>query len=270
MALFELTARTDMYLGDGERIKKGEKFRMNFSHMGVRPFNVFCNPHSREQASRQFSSRGIDMSSSKLNGGYWDVRECDDYYKAIEHPQNRIENISTPWKDVSTKIDDVEMKKGCVGLVKDFYDNSWDLHYEEQGIEGRALICNTFYDSVKEQMGISADLEFSPMEPNKAGGFNPVKNKIELNSSFLEKGDCNDLLNTVLHESRHAFQRKAVLDPDSVSIKDNLIDVWKDNLKNYIPPQFDFEAYECQPIEADANYFADSVMKKGQNSHLYA
>ena len=44
----------------------------------------------------------------------------------------------------------------------------------------------------------------------------------------------------------------------------------KDNLKNYIPPQFDFEAYECQPIEADANYFADSVMKKGQNSHLYA
>ena len=33
--------------------------------------------------------------------------------------------------------------------------------------------------------------------------------------------------------------------------------------------EFDFEAYENQEIEKDANYFADSVMRKGEE-YLYA
>ena len=36
-------------------------------------------------------------------------------------------------------------------------------------------------------------------------------------------------------------------------------------MDHYISPEFDFEAYENQEIEKDANYFADSVMKKGTN-----
>ena len=50
-------------------------------------------------------------------------------------------------------------------------------------------------------------------------------------------------------------------------VKDNIIDVWKDNFDNYIRPDEDFEAYENQEIEKDANYFADSVMKKGTNPY---
>ena len=71
------------------------------------------------------------------------------------------------------------------------------------------------------------------------------------------------MLNTILHESRHAFQNKCIINPDSVTVKNNIIDVWKDNFDNYISPIFDFEAYENQEIEKDANYYADSVMKKG-------
>ena len=33
----------------------------------------------------------------------------------------------------------------------------------------------------------------------------------------------------------------------------------------YISPCHDFEAYENQEIEKDANYYADSVMKKGMD-----
>ena len=271
MALYELTARSDMYLGGMNKIFKGESFTMNFNSMGIRPFSVFNKPESRNQMIRQFAARGIDIPEAKLTGGYWDVKDIGGRFnKSLDLPQSAIENLSPSWTEVGKKIDDVEMKKGCIDVVKDFYDNNLDLHYEEQGMEGRAFISNSFYECVKEQMGIDAELMFSPISPNDAGGYNSGTNTIELNTNYLEKGECDDLLNTILHESRHAFQQKAIANPESVSIKGNLIEVWKDNFKNYIHPQFDFEAYESQPIEADANYFADSVMRKGQNNSLYA
>ena len=78
----------------------------------------------------------------------------------------------------------------------------------------------------------------------------------------MEKPDCENLLNTILHESRHAFQDKCIRQPETVTVKENIIGVWKDNFVNYIKPEDDFEAYENQEIEKDANYFADSVMRK--------
>ena len=103
------------------------------------------------------------------------------------------------------------------------------------------------------------------MPEGKFGGYDVNTNSIELNSSYLENPDCEDLLNTILHESRHAFQAKCIDHPASVTVKENVIDVWKDNMDHYISPEFDFEAYENQEIEKDANYFADSVMKNGTN-----
>lgn len=105
--------------------------------------------------------------------------------------------------------------------------------------------------------------------PCELGGYNPYTNKIELNANYLENPNCEGLLNTILHESRHAFQNKCVEMPDTVTVKNNIIDVWKDNFDNYIKPEYDFEAYENQEIEKDANYFADSVMRKGIDAFTY-
>lgn len=179
---------------------------------------------------------------------------------------NSLEKFTPPWTEMKnpTVIDDVEMKKGCIELVKDFNRDGLDLDFAEKGLKGRCEIALDFYESVKEEMGITAELQFCSMPENVCGGYNPNTNKIELNSKFLENSDCKDLQNTILHESRHAFQQKCIENPDSVTVKNNIIDVWKDNMKNYIPPGLDFEAYENQEIEKDANYFADSVMKKGE------
>lgn len=184
---------------------------------------------------------------------------------------NNLEKFTFPWNETKFPrvIDDVEMKKGCVELVKDFNREGLNMDFAEKGIEGRCEIACDFYESVKEEMGIDAELQFSNMPENMCGGYNSATNRIELNSKYLENPDCKELLNTILHESRHAFQQKCIDNPDSVTVKNNIIDVWKDNMKNYISPEFDFEAYENQEIEKDANYFADSVMKKGEE-YLYA
>ena len=180
---------------------------------------------------------------------------------------NNLDKFMLPWNETKFPkiIDDVDMKKGCIELVKDFNREGLDLDFAEKGLEGRCEIALDFYESVKEEMGITAELQFCSMPENVCGGYNPNTNKIELNSKFLENSDCKDLQNTILHESRHAFQQKCIENPDSVTVKNNIIEVWKDNMKNYILPGYDFEAYENQEIEKDANYFADSVMKKGED-----
>ena len=268
MSVFELTARHQMYLGDNNIIPKGERLRLNIHTMGVQPYNMFSNPENRRQAIQQFEVNGGDVKSREhlLNTGHWDIKELPEhtYSRSLESylPQ---ESIYKPLEGIVTKevIDDVEMKKSCIKLVQDFHNEGLDMYYAEKGLQGRCEIASEFYEEVKERMGIDAELSFVCKPPQDLGGYNPVTNTIELNSRYLEKPECEDLLNTILHESRHAFQNKCIVDPDSVTVKSNIIDVWKDNFENYISPFLDFEAYENQEIEKDANYFADSVMKKG-------
>lgn len=272
MSVFELTARHQMYLGDNNIIPKGERLRLNIHTMGVQPYNMFSNPENRRQAIQQFAVNGIDMKSREhlLNTGHWDIRKLPDHtfsksldsYQSFEHFEKPLDGISS--KDI---IDDVEMKKSCIELVRNFFHEGIDVEFAEKGLQGRCEIASTFYDAVKERMGIDAELSFECKPPQNLGGYNPATNRIELNSTYLEKPDCEDLLNTILHESRHAFQNKCIINPDSVTVKNNIIDVWKDNFDNYISPIFDFEAYENQEIEKDANYYADSVMKKGTDQY---
>lgn len=260
-----------MNLGPGNQINKGERLTMNIHTMGVQPHSIFSNPDSRRQAIQQFSVNGIDISSREylLNTGHWDIKKVpNSFSKALEtHP---LQETNFSFKDVPQKnaiVDDVEMKKNCINMVKDFYDEGLDLDYAEGGLKCRCEIASDFYDGVKKNMGIDAELSFETKPANQLGGYDPLTNRIELNSNYLEKTDCEDLLNTILHESRHAFQNKCIDAPNSVTVKDNIIGVWKDNFDNYVTPADDFEAYENQEIEKDANYFADSVMKKGTNPY---
>ncbi len=274
MAAFEFIAKHPMNLGGNNHIMRGERFTMNIHTMGVQPFSVFSNPESRRQAIQQFAVNGIDVKSREylLNTGHWEVKRLPDhnFSKATEthEPISRFSEItpsSSEFSKGNDVIDDVEMKKECIGIVKDFYGKELDLTFADNGLEGRCKIASDFYKDVKQSMGIDAELSFVSKSPNDLGGYNPRTNCIELNSNYLEKSDCEDLLNTILHESRHAFQCKCIKSPDSVTVKNNVIDVWKDNFQNYISPCHDFEAYENQEIEKDANYYADSVMKKGMD-----
>ena len=275
MATFEFTAKHNMHLGANNQITKGERLTMNIHTMGARSFNVFSTPESRRQAIQQFAVNGIDIKSKEylLNTGHWNIKQVPDkaFHKAADiHSFEPAHDMRFPLKDMPVAndiINDVSMKKGCIESVREFFDAGLDIDFAEKGIEGRCEIVSSFYDDIKQQMGINAELDFVYKPECDLGCYNPSTNRIELNARCLENHDCSDLLNTVLHESRHAFQNKCIETPESVTVKDNIIDVWKDNFNNYISPADDFEAYENQEIEKDANYFADNVMKKGTDNY---
>lgn len=275
MATYEFAAKHNIHLEANDQITKGERLTMNIHTMAARPFNVFSTPESRRQAIQQFAVNGIDIKPKGhlLNTGHWNIEQVPNeaFHKATDiHSFEPTHDFRFPWKDMSGAdgiIDDVSMKKGCIESVREFFAEGRDVDFAEKGLEGRCEIVSSFYDDIKQQMGINAELDFVHKPACDLGCYNPSTNRIELNARYLEDPDCSNLLNTVLHESRHAFQNKCIETPESVTVKGNIIDVWKDNFNNYISAADDFEAYENQEIEKDANYFADSVMKKGTGNY---
>lgn len=192
--------------------------------------------------------------------------------RSFENPTNgQPENLRLSRQEVPNKIEDEAMKKGCVDLVNMFFNEGKDLDFAEKGLEGRCEIAYQFYDGIKQEMDIDAKLSFDPtMARKELGCYNSANNTIKLNANYLETPDCKDLMNTLLHESRHAFQHRCVNHPESCDVSPKVIEAWKDNQKHYIMPEDDFVAYENQPIERDANDFADSVMKDGMKQAQYA
>ena len=57
MAVFEITARHQMYLGAGNQINKVERLTMNIHTIGVQPDSIFSNPDSRRQEIGRASCR---------------------------------------------------------------------------------------------------------------------------------------------------------------------------------------------------------------------
>jgi hypothetical protein len=98
-----------------------------------------------------------------------------------------------------------------------------------------------------------------------AGYFNEKTNSIAYNVDILATDDSErlyEMVNTVIHECRHAFQFKAISTPGFKDIipYETLI-AWANNWQNYIQAEMDLEGYFKQPIEYDARNFADLTTK---------
>lgn len=161
--------------------------------------------------------------------------------------------------------DEMEFTNKSESAVKEFFENDScrDIPYAAADIELRAEYIKDFYANYSDASGYNPTLEFKEMPPNNMGAYNSETNTITLNSRLLENDNPQTTMETILHESRHAFQQYAVDHPWRVNVDYNTIATWEDNFNYYIRPEWDFEAYEKQPLEADANLYAEKVMNNG-------
>ena len=161
--------------------------------------------------------------------------------------------------------DEMEFTHKSEFAVKEFYENDScrEIPYSDADIEQRAEYIRDFYANYSDASGYNPPLEFKEMPSNNMGAYNPETNTITLNSKLLENDNPQTTMETILHESRHAFQQYAVDHPWRVTVDSNTIATWEDNFNYYIRPEWDFEAYEKQPLEADANSYAENVMNNG-------
>ena len=69
-------------------------------------------------------------------------------------------------------------------------------------------------------------------------------------------------LRTLLHETRHAFEDEACKNPVKYGISFEKALVWSNNFRNYIRPEFNYKLYRRQPIEKDADSWAEKFIPK--------
>ena len=195
------------------------------------------------------------------------VREADvaklipEYIKTYPQPVFSCENISVS-KDLPF-CDEWEFNQSCKLAVENFAsrDPYREITYANADLSLRADYMQDFYDNYSEFTGYKSRLEFEEMPcDTNLGAYNPDTNTITLNCRLLENSDPRMTMETILHESRHTFQQYAVDHPDRVTVDTATIETWRDNLANYIRPEWDFEAYTKQPVEADADNFAAAMM----------
>ena len=179
---------------------------------------------------------------------------CNDFY--------RDSSVTT-----TTEFCDIdELETRASWAVENFIsrDDTREIPYRDADISLRAEYMQDFYANFSQFSGYSGNLSFSDtMAPNELGAFNPETKEIVLNSDLLSADNPKEAMTTIMHESRHAYQDFAVNHPDKVSVDAETIATWKYNMEHYISPCFDFEAYVNQPIEADADIFAEKMYEQG-------
>lgn len=87
------------------------------------------------------------------------------------------------------------------------------------------------------------------MGDGEYGGYNPETNTIEINENMLD--DSAEAADTIAHEMCHAHQRQAAADPSNPRAAE-----YQEGFDNYISPEYDYEGYQNQPIEAEAREYA--------------
>ncbi len=116
----------------------------------------------------------------------------------------------------------------------------------------------------KEALGIADDVEISvyteKMQDSTCGYYLDFSNEIFINYKYLNEGELEDVLRTILHEMHHAFVYYTIdtidFEAEQGSEFYERAKEWKYNSEHYIDASLDFYGYLDQPIEFDARAYA--------------
>jgi len=133
-------------------------------------------------------------------------------------------------------------------VLENFKEDRWsDLSLDEQKRSITDLANFVAADTGNEN---PPEIVFRDDMPDGSyGGYNSGSNIIEINVNML--GDSVEAADTIAHEMWHAYQEQAANDPNNPRAQE-----YRDGFDNYITPDFDFEGYENQMVEAEARDYA--------------
>lgn len=157
--------------------------------------------------------------------------------EAIQAEQN---NVGEDLNDFSAEQLD--------STLDNFQEDKWsDLSLEERK-QSMTDLANFVADDTGNEN--PPDIVFRDDMPDGSyGGYNPESNTMEINQNMLD--DSAEAADTIAHEMWHAHQQQCALDPTSEKGQQ-----YQDGFDNYISPEYDFEGYQNQMVEAEARDYA--------------
>jgi len=173
-----------------------------------------------------------DAAGLDLNAGSGDVADVIG--------REPVDNIGEDLNDAGTEQAD--------SVLENFRDDKWsDLSLEEQKQSMTDLagyVANETGNKNPPEIVFRGD-----MKDGEYGGYNPDSNTLEINENMLD--DSKEAADTVAHEMWHAYQQQCAMDPTSERGRE-----YQEGFDNYISPEYDFEGYQNQMVEAEAREFA--------------
>jgi len=171
-----------------------------------------------------------------------------------------------PTVEEQEKAANEAMKKQMKDVLRDSKYSRWN--WEHASIEQRKQILQDYMNEVIRIYGLQDVDSTIYWDPNATyepslitwGYYSPDSHRVTLNENVLsgQYGNWNsyDLIETIGHELRHAYQHEAVAHPDRFTVSQGTLDAWSNNINNYLDSDtYGFEAYRNQPIEVDARDF---------------
>ena len=176
------------------------------------------------------------------------------------------------------EIDEDSLFTKIFGRCEDEFQFDFELDNEIQSVLARfdsekwvkssdgekMAAINEFGTAIGKRLGLDEDplIRFYDGPDNSCGAYLPAENSIEINSNILF--DAKEVIDTVAHEMRHAYQHQRAMCPETLQDK-----LYQLNFENYISPipladgkYLFFTDYQDQLVEAEARAFANIFTDK--------
>lgn len=185
------------------------------------------------------------------------------WIKRVRRHQSYIDEVLESTPIYTPEAPDIKLSEEIKARLNELVPTDMVEYLEHLSPEERGqFIEQRLLPEIASIMGIEyEEFEWFQAERGLCGFYNHSQKKIALNAIYLYS-DSNKmltmLLNTIIHECKHARQWAAV-DGVDYGYSREQIEKWKRNFEDYISCRESDEGYAKQPVEFDASMFANTI-----------
>ena len=238
----------DLAKGAGVDLNGGENLK-TYS----KDYSYSDHLESGEASDPSTVEQGVDLND--YNSGYTN----EDIRNSLGHPMDLNTGAETKGAGAAERPRDDHSEGGYSyskeagserldSIMGKFQEDAWsDLTLDEQKQAMSELA--TFVASDTKNPDPPEIVFRDDMGEGEYGGYNPGTNTLVVNENMLD--DAAEAADTIAHEMWHAHQHQCASDPASEKGRE-----YQEGFDNYISPDYDYEGYQNQMVEAEARQYA--------------
>jgi len=161
----------------------------------------------------------------------------------------------------------------CADAAKDIFTPQVLQEWGMMSAEARFEKLAEYSKRVAEVLGVYVNVTFQEGLINEGcWGYNDGLGNVVLDASFVtDPAQVLEAINTIAHEIRHQFQRDVCNNPGKYDIDPLTVAEWTAGFQNYTQQRQTAEdpwGYFFNPVEIDARYFGESVVRELTRSFI--